>query len=425
MAIPTATVWRVRIGGNENNGGGFVPGGQGVDRSQQDAAHTSGVNLTVDASINTDVLPDGHAPDTADVNNMIQVTNRPGFTPGAYHIVSIQSGKWRLDRSPAAAGTNGGAWALGGSFASPGKAGGLHVGGNTISLAAGTYTLNMNSSNIPNGRVHLAAPPAGAFTRIVGEDAVNRPVFARGSNTVQASIATLGGAVIRDIVLDGGNYIWTAGTALSFSAARNLVENTLFRTWGAAGAVATQNFSCEFAGCSFLDINGALALGPGMVRHCYFKNFSSGNSGGAFTPSAGSHTSFNECIFDTSSWHYVRLYANSILDFHRCIFYGIGGNSFFLQTYNGLIVRLDACIFENISGYVFNGTGAGSAMDVKATNCAFHNCTSGFATPEVVQVNTIAGTESFFVDAAGGDFNLNDRPGGGAMLRSMTKVLAA
>ncbi|MCZ2080441.1 MAG: hypothetical protein LC130_36195, partial [Bryobacterales bacterium] len=115
MALPAATVFQVITTGDDANGGGFVPGGEGLDRSQDDAAFASGTSLTVDSSVNTDVTPDGHTPDTADVNNIIQITAGEGFTPGAYHIVSIQSGKWRLDRSPAAVGTGGGVWSLGGA----------------------------------------------------------------------------------------------------------------------------------------------------------------------------------------------------------------------------------------------------------------------------------------------------------------------
>lgn len=119
MAFTATAIGRVRIGGNDANGafydGSAYPGG--VDYSQQDAAQASGTNLTVDVTTNTDVAPDGYTPVTADVGNAIRITSGTGFTVGYYFITSIVSGKWRLDRSPAAAGTAGGVWKMGGAGA--------------------------------------------------------------------------------------------------------------------------------------------------------------------------------------------------------------------------------------------------------------------------------------------------------------------
>lgn len=144
MAIAALSVFEVRGGaGSDTNGGGFVSGATGIDRSQQDAAHDSGTNLTVDATTNTDVTPDGYVVSADDVGNIIQITAGAGFTQGFYQIMSIQGGtQWRLDRSPAATTTSGGTWAIGGALATISKAAGAaSVDGNIVYVkATATYT---------------------------------------------------------------------------------------------------------------------------------------------------------------------------------------------------------------------------------------------------------------------------------------------
>ena len=70
-----------------------------------------GNNLIVDGTTNTDVLPDGHSPSPSDVAGQIYiVSSTGGWKNGLYRIESIQGGKWRLNRSPAAQGVSGGVW---------------------------------------------------------------------------------------------------------------------------------------------------------------------------------------------------------------------------------------------------------------------------------------------------------------------------
>ena len=76
----------------------------------------SGTNLSVNAAVNTQVLPDGHVVATADVGDWIHITSGAGFTAGWYQIVSQNGVYWTLDRSPAAAGTAGGAWQAGPAY---------------------------------------------------------------------------------------------------------------------------------------------------------------------------------------------------------------------------------------------------------------------------------------------------------------------
>lgn len=122
MALGATVNWYVRIGGDNTNGGGYDPGvaGAGVNMADQDAAAFSGSDLTVDASDNTKVVPDGHTPTANDVGNIVRIsTNSGGWTYGYYTILGQDGTAWTLDRSPAAVATSGGAWTMGGAFATP------------------------------------------------------------------------------------------------------------------------------------------------------------------------------------------------------------------------------------------------------------------------------------------------------------------
>ncbi len=422
MAIPTATVWRVRIGGNENNGGGFVPGGQGVDRSQQDAAHASGVNLTVDSSVNTDVTPDGHTPDTADVNNIIQITAGAGFTPGAYHIVSIQSGKWRLDRSPAAVGTGGGVWSLGGALATPGKAGGLHVGGNLIYVDSGTYTFTTGDNNVSNGRITLAAGGA-SFTRLEGNPA-SRPIFQWDSN-ISARLVTMGGNNVVRGIRFAGNAAYGSTGAITRGGHVQEILNCEFTNWQSLWAIAG-TYVGNITDCYFYNCKGVSAASWPTIRHCVMKNCQWAVSRGVFDTDGNTRTEWDECIF-TGGERCFRIQSGAIAVLRKCIFYGIAGtggkeNAIGYQTNNTGVVDVDSCIFENVVGY---GVAGGTNGRVRLLNCAHYNCGGLHDGAVVEEVGTIAGTHSFFVDPAHGDFNINNVAGGGALLRSLTKALAA
>lgn len=424
MAIPAAAVWQVRVGGNENNGGGFVPGGSGIDRSRQDAAHAAGINLTVDAAVNTDVLPDGYTPSTADDNNVIQITDGASFIPGPYHIQSIQGGKWRLDRSPAPVGTSGGVWSLGGAVATPGKAGGLHVGGNLIWIDSGTYPTTSNTVNVSGGRVVLATPPAGMFTRIEGNP-LDRPVYQYGLNINEYLVILTQHTSCRNIVFDGFDYSWKSPKALYLGNNRAEVDRCKFINFGLSFPVVSGNYTANITDCEFRNCNGTMNGFAGAIHHCYFRDCLHGNSACTFQPSAGAQTDLVECVFsNTPGYRFLRIYAGTTLRLLRCIFHNeIGGDGIWFQTPNNAILNIEGCIFENIGGYGIVGV---PQSIIRLRNNAYYNCTSGLHNSLITEESgTIVGSESFFVDPDNEDFNINDRPGGGALLRSVTKVLAA
>lgn len=203
MALSAATIFEVRTAtGSNNNGGGYVEGAAGTDWSQQAASHANGTNLTVDATTNTKVNPDGYTVATTDVGNIIQITTTGTggtFTTGFYQITVATTGttltqRWTLDRSPAAVTDLGATWAMGGAVASV----------NTL-LASG---------NLIAGQTIYAT---GTETRSAAMTAITAAIRISGYGTSRN---------------DGGKYIIqaTAGMGTLFSSTANpfLIENVKF-----------------------------------------------------------------------------------------------------------------------------------------------------------------------------------------------------
>lgn len=148
MALSAGALWGVRPGGNDLNGCYFydeIPG-TSVDYTDQDAAQVTFANLTTPGAGST-TLTDGAAGGfftTAMPGNGVYISAGANFTVGMYYIKTrTDADNVVLDRSP----TPGGAGANG-----AGKVGGSRaslldaffeavLGGDTIWIMAGTYTL--------------------------------------------------------------------------------------------------------------------------------------------------------------------------------------------------------------------------------------------------------------------------------------------
>jgi len=152
-ALPAAMVWECRVGGSgasQNNGGGFLSGTSGVpvDYSIQDANHFTSTAFKMKTTKNAIWNSSGTAFDTADVNNVLHITAGTGWLAGWYQITAVDvNATATLDRNLVTSTytANSGTGCLGGAF----KIGGTldddffeaKIAGNTIWIAAGTYTL--------------------------------------------------------------------------------------------------------------------------------------------------------------------------------------------------------------------------------------------------------------------------------------------
>src|SRR5579862_1034534 len=89
MGIVAGTNFDCASTGNDNNGGGFVPGASGTDYSQQDSPQYALTGVTSSGAGNV-VLTASAAADM--VGNILQVVSGTNFNTGLYQITSVSVG---------------------------------------------------------------------------------------------------------------------------------------------------------------------------------------------------------------------------------------------------------------------------------------------------------------------------------------------
>lgn len=189
MAIAARTVWRVRTGGDDNNGAGYdsTVASAGTDYSQQDVAQ-----LTITATLSaggTTTLTDaagGNQFTSAMVANVIRISGGT-LTAGWYCIMAFtDANNVVLDRTPGtgtlSTGRVGGGWATTANLASTGPM----VGGNTWYLRGnngGTPSDNPTNIDYTTNFIDTAVGSAAAgYIRGIGEN--GRPLISCSQNTV-------------------------------------------------------------------------------------------------------------------------------------------------------------------------------------------------------------------------------------------------
>ena len=156
------------------------------------------------------------------------------------------------------------------------------------------------------------------------------------------------------------------------------------------------NIAAYFDGCKILDAGGS----------GFWRNH---NSGSLF---------LHSCIVANNTNYGV--YYSSSAYAHECyntIFYNNGSDGF---AANNLATnaRIGGCMFSGNGGYGFNSINTFAVDSPMFQNNAFYSNASGKTNNVSVDSTNLTLTADPFVDAAGGDFNLNATNGGGAVLRS-------
>ena len=390
MALAAATTWEIRTTGADTNGGGFVTGASGTDRSQQDAAFASGTDLAVHASTNTYVKPDSsYTPVSADIGNLIQITAGTGWTTGFYQITGISSGYWTLDRSPAATGTTGGTYAMGGALATPPSS--AIVASNTVFIKAGTYTTSTGFTFPKESSVR-----GYGSTRDDCPSFAAMPVVKASANSITLLSFSAERANISYLCADGNGYSSITGFGSAAGGTRQYCKAVSCNIGFSGGyVISSVTSNCKTGASSAKTFLCNLECGSIASSVC--------NSGG----------SAYYCV--------IRNATNGIattgdLDAVGCAFYNISGNA--IHCIGGFPpFRVINCVFVTVGGYAISTAGA---ICVFGAGNATYNCTSGFASAYKTQLLSapIVLTANPFVDAANGDYNLNNVAGGGKDCRA-------
>lgn len=405
MALPAGTVWEVRPGGNDANGGGFVTGTVGgTDWSVQDASHGNGTNLTVDASTNTKVNPDGYTVASTDVGNIVHITTTgtgAAFTVGFYQITTATTGtsvtqRWTLDRSPAAVNSAGATWAMGGALLSPAIAAlAASVPSNNIVYiynAGGTiYSITSATTNIAGGTI------TNGQTLFVGY-ATNRTISNTDARpTIQLNVATAtinqssasNLATFRNIIFDGNLQTTSALTGNGNAVFRNCAINNFTSGSGVNGYA----FFCT--------ATGNTAAGAAFRGTAYFC-VATANTAAPFNGVKGFY-----CISYSNTGATTDGFTGNLSHYVDCIAYNNGRHGFNGGTSTVMI----NCIATSNVGTGFN-IGAQNSL----RNCAYlSNGTNVSSIPVTSFTDSmVALTADPFVNAAAGNFALKIGPSRGA-----------
>lgn len=411
MTIAATCVGECRpTSGSDVSSGLFNSALGGTDRTLQASAYKSGTSLTVDATTNTDVTPDGYTPDaTADPGNTINISAGIGWTQGIYEIKSVVSGKWRLDRSPGATSTILGTWAMGGAFASQGKLASVLTVSQNLGYVkdTGTDTITTTTPGAA-GPVLLASGITvrlEGYTTTRGDRPTVGPIISAGAQTtvnLYASQGTTGRQQFVSLKANGNSQSGIVGFTISASgraSAFRCVALTCVTGYVGSRSVARQSIADTCSGTGFVDCE---AIGC-VAKAC--------NNGFSLTLVAESLTN---CLADSCTVDGFVVSADYCW-FTNCTADANGTYGF---DFAGQIATCLNCLATNHAGGGDVGFYTSGAGIVVLNTCAAYNNTSNTSGTFGDTFGFLTLTNTVYVDQSGHDFRPNTISGGGTSLRA-------
>lgn len=267
MAISINTVWECRASGagvSDNNGGGFVAGSGGTDRSQQGSPQVAVGGGVVTSSITTTVVTFTGGTYTVlagDIGNIVQFISGTNVTAGFYQITAVSAGlngTWTLDRTPLTSGTTTNAVAnMGGALLTLGKLAGAMIASNKA-YCTGSFTVTTTPTF-----AQAVTPPSAAnpYTRVIGYGATRGDglpaTLTLGAASIQGFLATGGGFSVEYFTVDCASLATTTG--ISFTTATGWrVQNCKLLNFTVAG-ISTANGNPRDAYITECEVTGGVA----------------------------------------------------------------------------------------------------------------------------------------------------------------------
>lgn len=413
-ALSANTVWEVRTGGSDTNGGGFVTGASGSDHTLQDAAQysvtdgvTNGTTTITSATANfgTDV-----------VGNIMYVQGGTGSVVAGWYQITVRnsSSSVTVDRSTGLTAGTGVTLKIGGALATPGNAAALAtVSGHDIHVKSGTYTMS------------TATPGAGGPVLFGSSIRVSMRGYqtTRNDNTGTRPILSWGA-----VGAPGGTtYLFSgqgtaAQTFINMQADGNGVANVSGFTIANArySAINCKAVNCNQA--SQVGFLGSASTARGIIS-CSAVSCTIGFSNGSFYKStadtcgtgfsATSASTLHDCIaWDCTADGFTATTNGASMV--GCVAFSNDGDGFDSGTATWSLIN---CVSVSNGGYGFNGTSSQSFL----LNCATYNNTSG-RSPGVSGLHADLGAITLsgdpFVDSSSDDFRPDNTASEGALLRA-------
>lgn len=372
----------------------------GIDYSQGTAGQISFTDMVV-AATTTNFTSVAHPVGKNYVGNIINVTS--GATVQRVAVVSTSTITATVDKTLGTA-AQVGVGTLGGPLGSPGAAGALAISSNQVHIKNGAYSITSASTNVPAG---CFAPAAFSNALLAGYQTVRgdfgtAPVLTAGGGISTFTIITLpsnNDSEASSITVDGATLTSSAGFSLNRSQAYKLVA--LNCTNGGLSNANGVSVLCRATGCSsVVAINTATAV----ACEAYSNTFSGLQvTRAVFCLAYANSGATSDGIIPNTAGGLVI----------GCVSYNNGRDGFRATSGSGghSIICVNCIAESNVAGIGFN-RGANSFMAL--LNCAtFGNLTATSTANDPQVIGTITGTGTFFINAAGGNFALNNIGGSG------------
>lgn len=407
MAISANTVFEVRTGGSDLNGGGFVTGASGTDYSQQNGSNTTGNNIsTTDAkSNNTTTITSALGSFNASiVGNIVYFQGGTGAIAAQWRQVTAFTNGTSIVIDTAIASSTAMTMNIGGALKTPGQVAGLIVAGNIAFFqnvgadGASVFSITSTTSNTSSGVI--AAGAAGFFqgytsTRSLGNTDA-RPTFQLNVSSATLFVSGNTGLVIQGIICDGNSQTTAKLAASAAMFVRCMFKNFNTATTSTPSFVdcsATTNSANIFAGMIAIRCEAYANTAMGFSLNAAIDCIASGNTGATTDGfnSAAVSAVVSGCISVANGRHGFNFGAASEV---ACINCHAESN-----TGTGFITALSGKTFINCSAF---GNAAATSFTANVSNTGFITVTVG----------------SVFVNAASNNYLLNNTANEGALLRA-------
>ena len=231
---------------------------------------------------------------------------------------------------------------------------------------------------------------------------------------------------LQNLKLSNTNATKTASYAVyrTLNSVSMILENVVLdqtNNWyrGVSGNIASgdlQAINCDISHCVDYGIRTNAAQ---KLLNCRVRN----NGGSGVLERARGH--YISCIFSGNSGYGVQWDGNPGYGsaFANCIVKdNTSGGLYVRSTYSGINTSIVGCIFDSNGGYAIDLSSADSELhhSIVENNAFYNSTTSNYRTYDRGGITLTADP---FVDAANGDFNINNAAGGGAVLRSTKYTL--
>lgn len=399
MALAAALVLEVQNGGAATNGGGFVTGSSGTDFSTQAGTQysvTDGVTAgstaitSATANFGTDV-----------VGNLIYVQGGTATLTAVWRQITARVSALQItvDASTGLGASTGCTLHIGGALDSIGTAGQVTpVAGNIIFIKqASTYSISSATANVSGGTFSNSVQ-----IYIVGYTSTRTVSNTDTKPTLQVTTSavtmfpTNGNAVANyNIIFDGNaqttSKLCVAITMVFLRCSLNNFTAANASTGALIGCSATGNTATIFAGTA-VDCEAWANTSTPFVSNAVIGCLSYANTGA----STDGFSAASQC--------------------YGCTAYNNGRHGFSITGTNNQTTS--NCIAEgHAAGFGFSITTAN--FNKIFLNCAtFNNNSGAFSSATRTSIGDITGSSSFFTNAAGNDFSLNNTASAGALLRA-------